>query len=251
MSRHSRKKPTQHDRVHRHAGIDWLLPRLEAGLLTPEEAALLASYVREEVRLGAKARKSLTRTNGRLAKHREAADTAIREAEQRAAELAKKLAEAEAVRNQGRYRFAPGPTRGVEQERLGARRGSARWMIAQPSLTVADGMKLREYFDAEAAERDGLRSMLWQVLGLLTPVYVNGKTAFFECRNPVQPDDARRWEAALGLKEGESRWAPPMYPAQPAVAISASGPAVSANPAVATLGSQLTVEPALKRYEHR
>ncbi|RZU28245.1 hypothetical protein EV284_6411 [Streptomyces sp. BK022] len=209
MSRHSRKKPTQHDRVHRHAALDLLLPRLEAGRLTAEEAKLLAAYVREEVRLGTKARKSLTRTNRRLAEHREAADTAIREAEQRAAELEKRLTEAEAVRNQGRYRHVSAPA-GVEQERLDARRGSARWMIAQPSLTVADGMKLREHFDAEAAERDGFRSMLWQVLGLLTPVYVNGKTAFFECRNPVKPDAVRYWEAALGLGDGQSRWAPPL-----------------------------------------
>ncbi|MFF4902195.1 hypothetical protein [Streptomyces sp. NPDC001068] len=82
MSRHSRTKPNRHDRQARHAGFDALLPRLKRGKLTPEEAALLAAYVLEERRLGEKTRRSLTATTRTLAAHREAADAAIREAEE-------------------------------------------------------------------------------------------------------------------------------------------------------------------------
>ncbi|CAM5237711.1 hypothetical protein [Streptomyces griseomycini] len=82
--RHSRTTPQRHEREARRAAFDDLLPRLEAGTLTPEQAAVLAAHVREEVRLGVKTGKSLAKTNRRLARHREAADAAIREAEQRA-----------------------------------------------------------------------------------------------------------------------------------------------------------------------
>lgn len=93
--RHSRTTPQRHDREKRRAAFDDLLPLLEAGTLSREQAALLAVHVREEVRLGVKTGKSLARTNRRLARHREAADTAIRSAEECAEQARTQLAEAQ------------------------------------------------------------------------------------------------------------------------------------------------------------
>ncbi|AXI91368.1 hypothetical protein SAM9427_37005 (plasmid) [Streptomyces sp. ETH9427] len=87
------KYPQQQQRRDRHATFDRYLPRLEAGRLSPAEGAALAAYVREEVRIGEELRGTLATTQRALTTNREAADTAIRELEDRVA-----AAEAEAAR---------------------------------------------------------------------------------------------------------------------------------------------------------
>jgi nitrogen fixation/metabolism regulation signal transduction histidine kinase len=77
-------KPNQHERAQRRATIDVLLTRALRGVLTIPEAAVLADYTRAEQRLADKTRQSLGDTTRALASHRQAADAAIREAEQRA-----------------------------------------------------------------------------------------------------------------------------------------------------------------------
>lgn len=77
-------KPNQQERAQRRTTIDTLLARALRGVLTIPEAALLADYVRAEQRLADKTRQSLAHTTRALQRHREAAATAILEAEQRA-----------------------------------------------------------------------------------------------------------------------------------------------------------------------
>ncbi|MEU0454039.1 hypothetical protein ABZ322_13650 [Streptomyces sp. NPDC006129] len=72
------------DRADRDRVVDVLLARLHRGVLSPAEAALLAEHVREYRRLADENRLAMAGTTRALAKHREAADAAIREAEQRA-----------------------------------------------------------------------------------------------------------------------------------------------------------------------
>lgn len=77
-------RPNQHERAQRRATIEHLLARALRGALTIPEAAVLADYWRAEQRAADATRKSLTDTTRALTKHREAADAAIRELEQRA-----------------------------------------------------------------------------------------------------------------------------------------------------------------------
>ena len=77
-------RPNQHERQQRRAAIEHLLARALRGALTVPEAAVLADYWRAEQRAADATRKSLTDTTRALTKHREAADAAIRELEQRA-----------------------------------------------------------------------------------------------------------------------------------------------------------------------
>lgn len=77
-------KPNQQERAQRRTTIDTLLARALRGALTIPEAALLADYVRAEQRQADKTRESLAHTTRALQRHREAAATAILEAEQRA-----------------------------------------------------------------------------------------------------------------------------------------------------------------------
>ncbi|MEH0470863.1 hypothetical protein QA943_18745 [Streptomyces sp. B21-097] len=65
---------------------DILLGRMLRGVLTPTEAALLAQHVREEQRSADENRHAMAGTTQALARHREAADAAIQEWEQRAAD---------------------------------------------------------------------------------------------------------------------------------------------------------------------
>lgn len=85
------------DRVDRRAVVDVLLARAQRGVLSPAEAALLAEHVREEQRLADENRRAMAGTTRALAKHREAADAAIVEAEQRATEAEGKLSESETL----------------------------------------------------------------------------------------------------------------------------------------------------------
>ncbi|MFF9284848.1 coiled-coil domain-containing protein [Streptomyces griseosporeus] len=77
-------KPTAQRRHDRRALLDNLLGRALRGHLTTAEAALLAEQVREEQRGYDQTRRSLGETTAALTRHREAADTAIREAEDEA-----------------------------------------------------------------------------------------------------------------------------------------------------------------------
>jgi hypothetical protein len=85
-------KPTAQRRRDRRALLDNLLGRALRGRLTVTEAALLTEQVREEQRAYDQTRRSLGETGEALGKHREAADAAIREAEQRAEQAEERLA---------------------------------------------------------------------------------------------------------------------------------------------------------------
>lgn len=74
-------KPSQHDRSDRRAAVDVLLARLQRGVISPAEGALLAEYVRAEQANADETRASLTGTTRALARAREAADDAVRELE--------------------------------------------------------------------------------------------------------------------------------------------------------------------------
>lgn len=85
MTRTRAPKGRDRDRADRRHVIDVLLARLARGIPpTAAETALLTEHVREEQRLADATRKTLADTTRALAAHREAADTAIRELEQRA-----------------------------------------------------------------------------------------------------------------------------------------------------------------------
>lgn len=84
-------KPTAQRRRDRRALLDNLLTRMLRGRLTTAEAALLAESVREEQRAYDQTRRSLGETTTALTRHREAADAAIREMEQRALDAEEQL----------------------------------------------------------------------------------------------------------------------------------------------------------------
>lgn len=72
------------DRADRRAVLDVLLARAQRGVLSAAEGALLAEHVREETRLADENRRAMAGTTQALERHREAADAAIVEAEERA-----------------------------------------------------------------------------------------------------------------------------------------------------------------------
>ncbi|MFF7146063.1 hypothetical protein ACFZB5_33520 [Streptomyces nodosus] len=85
------KNLAERDRRDRHATTDILIGRMLRGVLSAAEAALLAEHVREEQRTGDATRQSLAETTAALTRHREAADAAIVEAEQRAEQAEEQL----------------------------------------------------------------------------------------------------------------------------------------------------------------
>ncbi|MFJ3867890.1 hypothetical protein [Streptomyces nigra] len=127
-------KPTAQRRRDRRALLDNLLGRALRGRLTVTEAALLAEQVREEQRAYDQTRRSLGETGEALGKHREAADAAIRELEQRALDAEEQLTAYRAVEEQ----------RQAAAKERAARRLSA-WTAAEDDV---DGWKAR----AEQAE---------------------------------------------------------------------------------------------------
>ncbi|MFF4751810.1 hypothetical protein [Streptomyces sp. NPDC001270] len=84
-------KPTAQRRRDRRTLLDHLLTRALRGRLTVTEAALLTEQVREEQRVYDQTRRSLGETTAALGRHREAADEAIREMEQRALDAEEQL----------------------------------------------------------------------------------------------------------------------------------------------------------------
>ncbi|RZD85267.1 hypothetical protein [Streptomyces albidoflavus] len=94
MTRPQQRAPKgrDRDRADRRAVVDVLLARAQRGALTPAEGALLAEHVREEQRLADESRKAMAGTTQALERHRDAAEEAIRELEQRAEEAEQRLA---------------------------------------------------------------------------------------------------------------------------------------------------------------
>lgn len=90
-------KGRDRDRADRRAVADVLLARLHRGALSPAEAALLAEHMREEQRIADESRRAMAGTTQALERHRAAADEAIVEAEQRAAQAEARTKEAQRV----------------------------------------------------------------------------------------------------------------------------------------------------------
>lgn len=90
-------KGRDRDRTDRRAVVDVLLDRTRRGVLSAAEAALLCEHVREEQRLADESRRAMAGTTQALERHREAADAAIVEAEQRAETAAGKLSDSETL----------------------------------------------------------------------------------------------------------------------------------------------------------
>ncbi|KUF19575.1 hypothetical protein [Streptomyces silvensis] len=87
------------DRDDRRAVVDVLLARAQRGALSTAEGALLAEHVREEQRLADATRRAMAGTTQALDRHREAADAAIVEAEQRTEAVEEQLARTQAERD--------------------------------------------------------------------------------------------------------------------------------------------------------
>ncbi|WIC89765.1 hypothetical protein SEA_SOJO_47 [Streptomyces phage SoJo] len=90
-------KGRNRDRDDRRAVLDVLLARAQRGVLSAAEGALLAQHVREEQRLADENRRAMAGTTQALERHREAADAAIVEAEERAAAAERKLSDSETL----------------------------------------------------------------------------------------------------------------------------------------------------------
>lgn len=91
--RPQQRAPKGRDRADRRAVVDVLLARAQRGVLSAAEGALLAEHVREEQRLADENRRAMAGTTQALERHREAADAAIVETEERAAAAEAALAE--------------------------------------------------------------------------------------------------------------------------------------------------------------
>ncbi|MFC3347753.1 hypothetical protein ACFOOM_10000 [Streptomyces echinoruber] len=101
------------DRHDRRAVLDVLLARAERGVITPAEGALLRAHVAEEMRLADENRRAMAGTTQALERHREAADAAIREIEQRAEHRERQLADARAALDRVGNLAADARTRGL------------------------------------------------------------------------------------------------------------------------------------------
>ncbi|MFF4118982.1 hypothetical protein ACFY0P_36815 [Streptomyces sp. NPDC001714] len=99
-SAHRAPKGRNRDRTDRRAVLDVLLGRADRGALSTAEAALLREHVAEEVRLADENRRAMAGTTQALARHRGAADAAIRELEQRAVDAEEQLTAYRAVTEQ-------------------------------------------------------------------------------------------------------------------------------------------------------
>ncbi|MEU6278180.1 hypothetical protein ABZ871_38170 [Streptomyces populi] len=105
-------KPQNYDRNDRRAALDIYLDRMERDItLSPQESALVAAQVREEMRIAAATRKSLRETTEALMRLRGATDSAVQEAEGRAQEAEDRLATMTA------QRLAVEPAAGADEMR--------------------------------------------------------------------------------------------------------------------------------------
>ncbi|MBT2381988.1 hypothetical protein J7E90_33125, partial [Streptomyces sp. ISL-111] len=97
MTKRRAPKGRDRDRVDRRAVVDVLLARAHRGALSQAEGALLGEHMREEQRVADESRRAMAGTTQALARHRAAADAAIVEAEQRAAQAEARAKEAQRV----------------------------------------------------------------------------------------------------------------------------------------------------------
>lgn len=227
VSRHSRTKPSEHDRAARHGTFELLLPRLKRGVLTREERALLAAYIREEVRLGEKTRRSLNRTRTRLVRHREAAADAICELERSLAEQRAALSEAAGLGNDASWEAIR--DRVAELARSKSARDTRRGRPEEAESREHDAViagNLRRV-QAVAPESERARTALLEVLDLFSPVHVAGEVAFYQAtETPIAPDDYERWHRAALSGDG------PQYAVYQSPVARQAGP-VCERPAVA------------------
>lgn len=108
------------DRHDRRTVVAVLLARIQRGVLSPAEGALLAEHVREEQRLADESRRAMAGTTQALEQHREAADTAIREVEAEAerykADCLSACGTIAAMYEAATGRTGMGPVRGVVED---------------------------------------------------------------------------------------------------------------------------------------
>ncbi|WP_449352535.1 hypothetical protein [Streptomyces shaanxiensis] len=133
-------KGRNRDRADRRAVVDVLLARAQRGVLSAAEGALLAEHVREEQRLADENRRAMAGTTQALERHREAADAAIVEAEERAATAERKLSDSETLGH-----------------RLLQRAESAEQQLAGVRSQLHDAKARRD--DARAGRQDAERAL--------------------------------------------------------------------------------------------
>lgn len=143
-------KPTAQRRRERRALLDNLLARMLRGVLSAAEAALLAECVREEQRAYDQTRRSLGetgqahgKTRETLRKHREAADAAIQELEQRAVDAEEQLTAYRAV-EESRQEWA---------RRVAADMDTALARVEEAETVAAEAKRLMERRTTTLRER--------------------------------------------------------------------------------------------------
>jgi hypothetical protein len=161
-------KGRDRDRADRRAVVDVLLARAARGVMSSTEGALLAEHVREEQRLADENRRAMAGTTQALERHREAADAAIREAEQRAEEAERKLSESETLG----HRLLQRAERAEDEAR---RVTGERDRLARDVEAMHDGINAtaREAFAQRRQHRQALdeqRARVDQVLAVLARV---------------------------------------------------------------------------------
>ncbi|MGW3511195.1 hypothetical protein [Streptomyces sp. NPDC000994] len=137
-------KPTAQRRRDRRDTLDRLLSRALRGRLTTTEAALLAEYVRKEQRVSDETRARLADSDRAIVKHREAAEDAIREAEDERDEMRRNYERAcqtiTAMHEAATGRTGVAPVRGVVEDVADMRRRAAemeqRALDAEEQLTA-------------------------------------------------------------------------------------------------------------------
>lgn len=153
-------KPTAQRRRDRRALLDNLLTRALRGRLSVIEAALLAEKVREEQRVCDETRARLADADRALARHREAADAAILEAEQRAEEAEAAATRSEQAAEQHRRALADalGRSAGTSWPELIEHAAEAhQWATSD---AVADMLADRQRAE-EAEHRAGRYRLAW------------------------------------------------------------------------------------------
>ncbi|MCX5266068.1 hypothetical protein [Streptomyces sp. NBC_00199] len=146
MTRPRAPKGRNRDRDDRRATTDVLLGRMLRGVLTPTEAALLAQHVREEQRSADENRHAMAGTTQALARHRVAADAAIREWEQRALDAEEQLTAYRSV-------LGPRPLDTIRAAEQGAKRYRTAWFAARRDRRADRAAMARELPIVQAAQQ--------------------------------------------------------------------------------------------------